>query len=278
VPVDSVIKPVHIAALCFVGGVIAVAVMILATSATGDATSGNRNALLVTATFVRDQLYDEVDAETATPVPEVVEAEPQSTQLLAPPPPPAAEIEAAPVEQAPEIRSCAAIRDTETYLNDAERDYFLSECADEDDSGPPARPGGPSATATPRPSAATLEVERAYRVKAESIANSYLTLLRGYSAAQLRESESAATDYGARAGGWANQLENFAPVPQRFRAAHQRLQTALWELAAHTRLLSNGQASLADEGYRSQLERLIDASNAAIDSYFVTLGLSQPGI
>jgi hypothetical protein len=266
--VERVIKPVHIAALGFVGAVIAIAAMVLATSTTGDQASTNRSALLVTATFVRNQLYDEVASATTTPMPEVIEATPQSTQLLAPapPPPPAATVETA------ALRSCDEIRDTGTYVSDAERDFFLEECTDEAEEA--AAPSGPAST--PRPTAATVEAERAYRVKAESIANSYLTVLHGYTPARLRESSAAVSDFGARAGGWANQLENFAPVPPRYLVAHQRLQTALWELAAHTRLVANGQANIEDEAYQTQLNRLIDSLNAAIDAYFNVLGVPEP--
>jgi hypothetical protein len=71
-------------------------------------------------------------------------------------------------------------------------------------------------------------------------------------------------------------MDNFAPVPSRFKAAQDRLQMALWELAAHTRLVATGQDSLENPDYLSQLDRLIGVVDSAVGDYVQVLGLIAP--
>jgi hypothetical protein len=267
----SLLKPVHVAVAVFLFGVFGASAVVLAT-ASSDGGTVDRGALIVTATFVRDSLYASGDGPTPTPEPAlppdalVIESD---DPAVIDPPAPTEEPPAAP-EAPPPPRTCEEIRADGTYLDDAERSFFLENCLSS--AGSAAR----SSASPPARTAVTSESERAYSVKAVSIANSALNNLRRYPRDQVTTSADVAIEYGGLAGGWANQIDNFGPVPSRFQAAHQRLQTTLWELAAHTRMLAAGQATLDDPAYVDRLNALIDASNSAIAAYFQVLGLSLP--
>jgi hypothetical protein len=169
----------------------------------------------------------------------------------------------------PSPRTCDEIRADGTYLDEAERDFFLDSCLVPETSTA-------ASTAARADTFAVTESERAYRVRAESIAYSYLTSLHRYSRDSVTTSAPALIEYGGIAGGWANQMGNFEPVPTRFQPAHYRLQIALGELSAHSRLIATGQDSLENPGYVDRLNRGIEAVNAAIASYFEALGLPVP--
>lgn len=258
---SSYLRPIHLAVAAFVLGVLFTSAVVLATGST-TAEPVDRTALLVTATFVRSSLYGEMPEVTPTPEASLDEVDQAALPVdEAPPPLPL------PEEPPPEpLRSCDEIRSSGTYLSDDERNFFLEDCR---------TLSAASASTAPatRPVAAT-EAERSYRVKAQSIATSYRVSFQRYSREQVMGDAAALVDYGGLAGGWANQMANFAPVPSRFAPAQDRLQVALWELAAHTRLVAAGQVPIEDAAYQEQLVRLLDAANAAIDGYVQTVGLS----
>jgi len=251
----NVFKPIHGVVVAFVLGVLGTSAVVLATSNTGYE-SIDQQSLILTATFVRTSL-DSNDGPIETPVPpaapvQIAEAVPTAT-------PPAAE---------EHVRSCAEIRSSETYLTEAERTFFLGSCEEE------VTPA--VVRAIPARNAVVLEAERGYRAKAESTGRPYLAGLRGYNADHLPETGAEMVQYGAWAGGWANQLNNFEPIPAAFLGAHQRLQLALWELDAHAHLIANGQESLSNEAYASEASRLAGALNGAISEYFRVVGLTLP--
>jgi hypothetical protein len=268
----SLLKPIHVAVAVFLFGVFGASAVVLATAST-DGGTVDRGALIVTATFVRDSLYASDEGPAPTPEPALPPAAPviesDDPAVIDPPPPPPEEPPAEPAAPPPH-RSCEEIRTDGTYLDDAERSFFLESCLSSVSSA--AR----SSASPPARAAVTSESERAYTVKAVSIANSALIGLHRYSRDQVTTSADAAIEYGGLAGGWANQMDNFGPIPSRFQATHQRLQATLWELAAHTRMLAAGQASLDDSAYVDQLNALIEAANSAIAEYFQTLGLALP--
>jgi hypothetical protein len=261
----SFVRPIHVAVALFVVGVFGASAVVLAT-ASGSDEPADRGALLVTATFVRNSLYASNDGLQPTPEPALPPAAPLIASDLPSPvdqPPPADP------QPPPPPRTCDEIRADGTYVDDAEREYFLESCVETS--------AAPSEVTRPASRSAVLtESERAYKVRAESIAYSYLTSFQRYPKDEVTSSASALVEYGGLAGGWANQMDNFAPVPSRFKAAQDRLQMALWELAAHTRLVATGQDSLENPDYLSQLDRLIGVVDSAVGDYVQVLGLTAP--
>lgn len=258
---SSYLRPVHLAVVAFLLGVLFTSAVVLATGST-TVEPADRGALLVTATFVRSSLYGEAPEATPAPVASLSEVDEASLPVEDRPQPRLEE----PVLQP--ARSCDEIRDAGTYLDEDERSYFLDNCRT-------LTAASASSTAVTRPGVLT-EAERAYRVRAESIAFSYRTSFQRYDREELTASEAALVEYGGFAGGWANQMDNFSPVPPRFQQAHDRLQVTLRELAAHTRLVASGQTQLPDEGYEEEFLRLVDAVDAASTSYFQVVGLELP--
>ena len=269
------LRAIHIAVAAFVLGVLGTSAVVLATGTSGE-DSIDRSALVVTATFVRDSLYAGNDRVESTPVPALVA--PVQNELLPPTaeeaPPPLPEEPLPPPEESPPpppdpVRSCAEIRSAGDYLNETEREFFLASCRNN---------GGArtSAAAPPASRIVPTEIERAYRVKADGIAHSYLTAFRRFDRGQLVASAATVVEYGGIAGGWANQMDNFAPVPPRFQAAHDHLQGALWSLAAHSRAVAAGEVVLPNGDYEAQYLALADAVDSAMAGYFTTVGLSTP--
>jgi hypothetical protein len=256
------LRPLHLVAIAFLLGLLLTAVVVLALSGGGE--GAEQGLIVVTATVDTRTL----STSDAPPTPTIVPVA-QAPAAVAPEPQP--------------VRSCAEIRAAGTYLSDVERDYFLGSCR----SGATATPSSsaasaaaapaPAASSPPEPPApapvdpAIAEAERAYRARAEASVIAWST--RFQQLPRAVSTQTALLDYGAVAGGWANQMDNYAPVPLRFQRAHDQLQAALRALEAQTRV--SGGLKLTTE-YLTKLLELAKAADAAVQDYFLVVGLPLP--
>lgn len=252
------LKPWHLAGIAFLVGLLLTTVIVLAVS--GGSGGPAQAVVVVTATRETSTLSTSDSIATATAVP----------PMSVPPP-------SAPSPEAQPIRTCAEIRAAGTYLNDVERDFFLASCQITG-GGPAAAPSSAPAPAVPTtvPAAppasdpAIAEAERSYRGRAEGVVGAWLTRFRQLP--RVIGSRAALFDYGATAGGWANQMDNLAPVPLRFQRAHDQLQAALRALDAHTHV----EPLVFSSQYLNKLNSLILAVNGALDDYALVVGLAVP--
>ncbi len=257
------LKPLHLVVIAFLVGLLLTTVIVLAVSGGSDEPA--QTVVVVTATFDPSTL-----STSDAPV--------TSTSTVATPAPPAP---TPPPEPQP-VRSCAEIRAAGTYLNDVERDYFLASCQTPITGSSQAAPSSPSApvsapavptvapAAQPATDPAITEAERSYRGRAEGVTGAWLTRFR-----QLPKtigSRAALLNYGATAGGWANQMDNLAPVPLRFQRAHDQLQAALRALEALTRV----EPVVFSTQYLNQLNSHIIAVNTALNDYSLVVGVPIP--
>lgn len=227
----------------------------VAPRATAPATATGALAATATATA----------AATATNTP----APPTATTAPPPPPPPE-----------PTPRSCAEIRADPVYRTDAEREFFLRNCA----GGPAAAPAGPGAPAPQPPAPAATSVgltaaESTYISRASAVMGQYVSRLAQYwdtpsygAYADLLELSSIALNH-------ANALNGLEPVPARFRAPHDRLRNALLSIHDHIVYNLGFVRTLAEFlAWQASLDRRADEVDAALVSYSFQTGIPVPSL
>jgi hypothetical protein len=170
----------------------------------------------------------------------------------------------------PIVRSCAEIRAAGDYLNPEERAFFLANCVTQAGTGPGPGPAQPTSGA-----GATAE-EESYRRRASGFMLASAARFVQYFGQPSFGFEQDLLELGSIAGGWANQMNTLAPVPPRFRQAHDQLRAALYEFGDWCQAISfvdTLDKFYAWEAYYYVLE---DALVAAWDDYELVIGISLP--
>ena len=184
------LKPVHLALLgFFVGGIIVAALVLVLGGGSDDPsteTAGGdpRPSATETQTETPDDSRPGSDSDGDEPPPE-----PTNTQTVA-----------------PTLEPVATAVPTNTSV-------------------PPPPPGPPASTSTPvvqGPTAAEIEAERSYRVKASAQLLVYINRFNQYWGLPSLGYKNDVLEYGGIAGAWANQMAGFEPAPPRFRQAHDK--------------------------------------------------------
>ena len=251
---------------------LAIAIAVIAVLAvSGGDDNGGPSAVAPGATAPATATVAVAATATATLPATNTPAPPTATTAPPPPPPPPPE---------PTPRSCAEIRADPVYRTDAEREFFLRNCA----GGPAPAPAAPGAPApqppAPAPTSAGLTAaESTYISRASAVMGQYVARLAQYwdtpsygAYADLLELSSIALNH-------ANALNGLEPVPARFRAPHDRLRNSL--LSLHDHIVYNlGFVRTLGEflAWQASLERRADEVDAALVSYSLQTGIRIPSL
>ena len=251
---------------------LAIAIAVIAVLAvSGGDDNGGQSAVAPRATSPATATGAVATTATATAVATATNTPAPPTAPPPPPPPPPPE---------PTPRSCAEIRADPVYRTDAERDFFLRNCA----GGPAAAPAAPGAPAPQPPAPAPTSVsltaaESTYISRASAVMGQYVARLAQYwdtpsfgAYADLLELSSIALNH-------ANALNGLEPVPARFRTPHDRLRNALLSLHDHIVYNLGFVRTLAEFlAWQAIFERRADEVDAALVSYSLQTGIPIPSL
>jgi len=243
--------------IAFLGGAAVAALIgvIVVAAGRGSENGGSKNLLAQAATATATQ------AATATQLPSPI---PAPTQPPAPPPPPPPE---------PTPRTCAEIRADPNYRTDAERDFFIRNCGTTAAAAPTARPGAPPPPLPPPPAAGLTAEEQSYISRASVVMGQYIARLAQYWHTPSFGAYSDLYELASIALNHANALNALQPVPDRYRASHDRLVQSLLALRDHILTVRSLGSRQQFTVWLATYDRLTDGLDQALKAYSTNTGI-----